>query len=207
MRHGIELAPTGRASSRQPREPARGRTRPPRRSLPTSRARSFGWPPRPTVAPARRAGPRPGRPRPGAARRVRDRSSRSTSGIPPTPVATTGRPLASASRTTFGVPSAQLGSVSTSHAPIQAATSVGGRAPRTSAPPSPQRATRARTSADATPSPTSARVAWGMRARRRSNASRSSPIPFCGSRRPTKSTMRASSATPSSRRAARRSRG
>ena len=46
------------------------------------------------------------------------------SGTPPTAVATTRRPHASASSTTFGVPSAWLGSTSTSQAAIQVGTVV-----------------------------------------------------------------------------------
>jgi hypothetical protein len=46
------------------------------------------------------------------------RSSETTSGMPPTRVATTGRPQESDSRTTFGVPSIQLGSTTRSLAAI-----------------------------------------------------------------------------------------
>ena len=140
--------------------------------------------------------------------RIPDRSSRRTSGIPPTRVPTTGRPLASASRTTFGRPlgPAREGhDVAGAHPVGDLRGAEGARADARRRVPT--RDARADLALRDAVSDERERRARDTRRARASNASRSSWIPFCGSSRPTKSTRRASSATPRAARAARRSRG
>ena len=94
--------------------------------------------------------------------------------------ATTGAPLASASSTTFGVPSIQLGSVhDVGRAKASRRPPAEGRAPARIGAPGSKRAARSSHLGAETPSPRSARVACGMRARTGSGTRRaSSRSPF-----------------------------
>jgi hypothetical protein len=127
------------------------------------------------------------------------------SGTPPTRVATTRRPLASASSTTFGVPSVWLGRTSTSQAAIQVGTRSSGCGPRMRTR-SPSGDTIASTSALSGPPPTIASVASGMWRTTAAHALARSSGPFSGLRLPTY-TASGPVGRPSSARAAARSRG
>ncbi len=178
-----------------------------RRSQAASRGRAnsattFARPARP-IAAARpgsrarasiaRASPAPS---PGATRRP-DTPSSTSSGTPAMRVVTTGRPVAIASISTTGTPSAKEGRTSMSATPSVSATPLWDRYPvKATRSPSPSAAARASRAGRSGPSPTSVARSPGWSDARRASASRSRGAPFTPARRPTKTTWQAPASAP-----------